>query len=307
MGNPTSAILMEVFMQHLEEKYMTELKTSLGVKFYARYVDDIICLVTGDKEEQILGYLNDQHTNINFTMDKENEGKIKYLDITIKINKVTNKCEFGIYRKPTATDTIIHNTSNHPQQHKNAAFRHLITRLERTPLEKEAYSKELNTIYAIAENNGYRKGLVNKIRRETKTKKSNKKENNEKAWAVLTYTGKTSYKLAKVFQKYNINTAFRTKDNVGRILRNSANEEDPLDKQGVYKLTCECQHSYIGQTGRKIKTRYREHIRDYNKKMLKPSTTPESNFANHMAENHCTPMKIGKTAKVLHAQHKGNA
>ncbi|XP_017466932.1 PREDICTED: uncharacterized protein LOC108359531 [Rhagoletis zephyria] len=83
MGNPTSAILMEVFMQHLEEKYMTELTTSLGVKFYARYVDDIICLVTGDKEEQILGYLNDQHTNINFTMDKENEGKINYLDITI--------------------------------------------------------------------------------------------------------------------------------------------------------------------------------------------------------------------------------
>ncbi|XP_017475487.1 PREDICTED: uncharacterized protein LOC108365816 [Rhagoletis zephyria] len=118
MGNPTSAILIEVFMQHLDEKYMTELTTSRGVKFYARYVDDIICLVTGDKEEQIQGYLNDQHTNINFTMDKENEGKINYLDITIKINKVTNKCEFGIYRKPTATDTIIHNTSNHPQQHK---------------------------------------------------------------------------------------------------------------------------------------------------------------------------------------------
>ncbi|XP_036336312.1 uncharacterized protein LOC118746576 [Rhagoletis pomonella] len=68
MGNPTSAILMEVFMQHLEEKCMTKLTTSLRVKFYARYVDDIICLVTGDKEEQILGYLNDQHTNIKFTI-----------------------------------------------------------------------------------------------------------------------------------------------------------------------------------------------------------------------------------------------
>ncbi|XP_036317494.1 uncharacterized protein LOC118732468, partial [Rhagoletis pomonella] len=40
MGNPTSAILMEVFMQTLEEKYMKNLSTNLGVKFYARYVDD---------------------------------------------------------------------------------------------------------------------------------------------------------------------------------------------------------------------------------------------------------------------------
>ncbi|XP_017485782.1 PREDICTED: uncharacterized protein LOC108374308 [Rhagoletis zephyria] len=69
MGNPISALLTEVFMQSLEEKYMEHFTTNLGVSFYARYVDDIICIITGDKEEQILYYLNEQHKNIAFTMD----------------------------------------------------------------------------------------------------------------------------------------------------------------------------------------------------------------------------------------------
>ncbi|XP_017464979.1 PREDICTED: importin subunit beta-like [Rhagoletis zephyria] len=170
MGNPTSAILMEVFMQSLEEKYMEHLTTNLGVSFYARYVDDIICIITGDKEEQILDYLNEQHKNIAFTMDKEKKGKLNYLDLTIKINKTTNRLEYEMYRKPTATDTVIHETSNHPQQHKNAAFRQLLTRLERTPLTKEAHRRELDTIYAIARNNGYKKDLVDKIRKDSKRK-----------------------------------------------------------------------------------------------------------------------------------------
>ncbi|XP_036320425.1 uncharacterized protein LOC118734935 [Rhagoletis pomonella] len=300
MGNPTSAILMEVFMQNLEERYVEYLTSQLGATFYARYVDDIICLITKKNEGQILEYLNKQHSNIKFTMEQEMQGKLNYLDLTIKINKSTNSLQYEIFRKPTATDIIIHNTSNHPHQHKKAAFRQMINRIERIPLTKEGYNKELNAIYAIAANNGYKRDLVEEIRREHKNKKPNKEENNDKNWAVLTYTGKSTYKLAKVFQKHNLRTSFRTNNNVGRILRDTTNQEDPLDKQGVYKLTCKCQHSYIGQTGRKIKTRFREHIRDYNKKTQKPSAIPESNFANHMFNNKCSPTQIRKAAKLLH-------
>lgn len=307
MGNPTSAILMEVFMQNLEEEYVEELKTNFGVTFYARYVDDIICILEGNKNEQILDFLNGRHRNIKFTMEEEEDRKINYLDLTIKRNAILNRIEYEIYRKPTATDTIIHNSSNHPQQHKNAAIRQLIMRLERTPLTREMYMKEMGTIYTIARNNGYKKYLVDNIKKEIK---ENKKRNEEqqkakKNWATLTYMGKSTYKLAKFFRKHNIDTAFRTRNNLGRILQNNTNETNPLDKQGVYKLTCTCQHSYIGQTGRKIKTRFREHIRDYNKRLRDPRTTPESNFANHIFNNKCTPGHIKTTVKLLHTQHKG--
>jgi hypothetical protein len=41
----------------------------------------------------------------------------------------SRKKSFNIYRKPTATDTIIPNDSCHPSEHKLAAIRYLTNRL----------------------------------------------------------------------------------------------------------------------------------------------------------------------------------
>lgn len=95
MGSPTSAILMEVFMQSLEEQYKEHLTNNFGVRFYASYVDDIVCKIIGNKEE-ILDYLNKQNKNISLTMDKEDKGKLNYLDRKMKINKTTSKLEYEL-------------------------------------------------------------------------------------------------------------------------------------------------------------------------------------------------------------------
>ena len=47
------------------------------------------------------------------------------------------------------------NTSNHPIQHKLAAFRTMIHRLNNIPLDEIDYKDELNTIKYLAESNGY--------------------------------------------------------------------------------------------------------------------------------------------------------
>ena len=51
-----------------------------------------------------------------------------------------------------------------------------------------------------------------------------------------------------------------------------------MEKSGVYKLTCnDCPTAYIGQTGRKLEIRVREHEAAFRKKI------PEkSNFAAHL-------------------------
>ena len=41
-------------------------------------------------------------------------------------------------------------TSNHPTQHKHAAFNHMLHRLTKIPLNKQDYTDELNTIKYIA-------------------------------------------------------------------------------------------------------------------------------------------------------------
>jgi hypothetical protein len=56
------------------------------------------------------------HPKIKFTIEEEVNNKINFLDISIE--KTHNELQLGIYRKPTATDLVIHNESCHPYEHK---------------------------------------------------------------------------------------------------------------------------------------------------------------------------------------------
>jgi hypothetical protein len=71
----------------------------------------------------MLQEFNTMHSKLKFTLVTETHNKINYLDITI--DEQHNKLMFEIYRKPTTTDTIIHN----PNEHKRSAINYLINRM----------------------------------------------------------------------------------------------------------------------------------------------------------------------------------
>ena len=60
---------------------------------------------------------------IKFTIEKEIENKINFLDITIA--KEQDKLTLDIYINPTTTDSIIPGDSLHQTEHKMAAVRNL--------------------------------------------------------------------------------------------------------------------------------------------------------------------------------------
>ena len=78
---------------------------------------------------------------------------MNFLDLTI--TKTDNRHTFNIYRKPTITLTVIHNTSNHPTQQKHAASYSMVNRLLNVPLNQTDYNTEANTIKYVAQENGY--------------------------------------------------------------------------------------------------------------------------------------------------------
>ena len=90
-----------------------------------------------------------------------NDVILLFLDITITLKN--NKHNFEIYRKNTFTGIIIDNLSNHPSQHKMAAIRVYLERLNRIPMSEAAYMKEIKTIKAIAIKNNFNTNLVDKI------------------------------------------------------------------------------------------------------------------------------------------------
>ena len=83
IGSPLAPVLASVFMGFYESKWLNEYNLNKP-KFYSRYVDDI--LAAFDKEEDslnFLNFLNKRHPNIKFTIEKQINHSIAFLDVLI--------------------------------------------------------------------------------------------------------------------------------------------------------------------------------------------------------------------------------
>jgi len=118
MGAPTSSILSEVYLQYTENTTICELLIKHKVEGYFRYVDDILVIYKDNKTNihRVLEDFNNLVPSMKFTLEKEQNNKINFLDITITKNH--DGLSFEIYRTPTVTDIIIPNDSCHPREHK---------------------------------------------------------------------------------------------------------------------------------------------------------------------------------------------
>jgi hypothetical protein len=87
-------------------------------------------------------------------------------------------------------------------------------------------------------------------------------------WASFSYIGKEVIPIARILKKFNIKVAFKTRNTLEKWLGRKqfhpdGDNCDKYDTCGVYKLNCRsCASSYIGQTGRSFKTRFKEHVSD---------------------------------------------
>jgi hypothetical protein len=85
-------------------------------------VDDILLVYDFRHTDidKVLNQFNKINKEIQFTLEKEQNNSIHFLDLTIA--KIDNNFKFKIYRKPT-TDAIIPADSCHPSEHKMNAIR----------------------------------------------------------------------------------------------------------------------------------------------------------------------------------------
>jgi nucleoside-specific outer membrane channel protein Tsx len=96
-----------IYTIHRTYNNHTYLKKFQIVDYY-RYVDDILIIYNTriTNIDNTLNIFNNIHPKIKFTIEKEINNKINFLDLSIEKNH--NNLQLGIYRKPTATDLIIH-------------------------------------------------------------------------------------------------------------------------------------------------------------------------------------------------------
>jgi hypothetical protein len=125
MGAPSSSTLCELYLQHLEHALIYDILIKQNITGYFRYVDDVLIVYDSDKTDisEVLNSFNTTSHPLNFTIEREQNNQIHFLDITIK--KENNIIKFDIYRKPASTVILIPLESYHPTEHKLSAIRYL--------------------------------------------------------------------------------------------------------------------------------------------------------------------------------------
>ncbi len=104
------------------------------------------------------------HANIEFTVEREQQGKLAFLDILIIRNG--KNFEFEIYRKPTDAQLCIPFDSHTPMSYKLAAFESLFHRLFDIPLSEIGFKKEVDYIYEMARKNGFPDNVIKGVHRK---------------------------------------------------------------------------------------------------------------------------------------------
>ena len=205
-------------LQHIENQHVKHLIETGNITYYTRYVEDIFIVYDNTKTtiEDIQSYTDHIHKNLKFTITQETNEQISFLDILI--TRQEQKLDINIYRKNTTTDTTINYLSNHPMEHKMAAYRYYINRMNRLPLS-EKKRIEWQTILRIAHNNNFPTRKITTLRKQiernntaTKQKRSTDRQKNK--WTTFTYYSPKIRKITNLFKNTDINIAFKSSNSI---------------------------------------------------------------------------------------------
>ena len=154
MGSPLAPVLANTFMSFCESKRLNEYNLNRP-KFYLRYVDDI--LAAFDKEQYsllFLNFLNKRHPNIKFTIEKQINHSIAFLDVFISgINN--QNLTLQTYHKSTYTGLLLKFKSFTSFSYKISLMKCLIDRSFKICNNWNSFQKYIENIKSNLIKNAY--------------------------------------------------------------------------------------------------------------------------------------------------------
>ncbi|XP_047985276.1 uncharacterized protein LOC125225561 [Leguminivora glycinivorella] len=82
MGSPIAPVVANLFMENFEQRALESCPHK--PRLWWRYVDDVFAVVTGRDLDPLLAHLNAQHPKITFTIEKECNGALPFLDVLVQ-------------------------------------------------------------------------------------------------------------------------------------------------------------------------------------------------------------------------------
>jgi hypothetical protein len=298
IGNPLSPILAEVFMGNMEKRIKNK---SWFPRVWCRYVDDIMAVVMNGEETRILSELNKQHEAIKFTIEVEESNSLPFLDL--KITRSEGNLVFDIFRKPTDAPLCIPYASHHPWTHKVAAFESALYRMWNLPISESNRRKELAYILKMAEINGYKEEMIRKMSRKHRMRKERKKittlkpikkegKRNMIRHVSFPYHKHLTEKLGRKLKTCGLNVVYHSRGNLRSLIGKVKRNRPKMEKSGIYNINCgNCEGRYVGQTKRRVDTRFKEHVRALRLKQIGKSAIADHCLSKNHEMGECTVLK----------------
>ena len=244
-------------------------------KLYFRYMDDILKEVNREHVEQQLRDINQLHPNLKFTLERENEEQLPVLDMKIWHNHETGALSSTWYCKPTDTGLIMNYHALAPKRYKRSVVAGFVYRIYRACSDWDNFHDSMVRAIRTLENNQYPPNFYEPIIRKAlcdirgdqteenlKSQTKNTSSVNRKP-LLIQYRGKCTDDYARALYKIGapcvVVMTLRKLKTVLPSLKPSV--EKALKSGVVYQLSCtRCSACYVGQTGRHMQTRLKEHL-----------------------------------------------
>jgi hypothetical protein len=264
MGSPVSPLVANVYMEDFEARALSSSPSPPSM--WLRYVDDTFVQLKEDEFDSFTQHINGIDPNIKFTSEKEEEGKLAFLDVLIHVQD-DGSIKTTVYRKATHTDQYLNGLSHHPLEHKRSVARSLLNRADNIISKEEDRVCEKEHVKNVLEVNDFDAWMMH-IPRKTQEQRTppntgNVARNQLRPIAVPYYRG-LSEKLQRVYKAHGVPVYHLPWNTLRQAL---VHPKDPIDSMQkcnvVYQITCgECNIQYVGETKRQLKVRFEEHVDD---------------------------------------------
>lgn len=309
MGNPLSPTIADIVLDTLLEKTTDDLKNeNIDLKIITKYVDDLFAVIKKQDEERILKIFNSYHNKIKFTIEREENNSLPYLDM--KLYRENNKIITDWYSKSISSGRLINFHSTQPTKQKtNTAINLIKTALQLS--DDKFKTKNINKIKEILINNSYPmhtiNNMINRVINDKPNTESTNKTSGITKYHSLSFVPKlTEHKQMKqIIEDDNVTLAHKSNKTIQTLFTQTKTKIEIGEQSNVvYEIKClgnsneKCGKLYIGTTKRSLNTRIAEHESDIRKS--KYSTA----LAQHCSENQHTADLVN--VSVLDKERKEN-
>ena len=162
MGSPLAPVHANIFMGFHESKWLNEYNLNKP-KFYLRYVDDILAAFDNEQDSlNFLNFLNNRHPNIKFTIEKQINHSIAFLDAFISAINNQN-LTLPAYHKSTYTGLLLNFKSFTSFSYKVSLIKCLIDRSFKICNNWNSFHNDIENIKSNLIKNAYPPFLIHKV------------------------------------------------------------------------------------------------------------------------------------------------